>query len=397
MTRLKRYLFPIALLAAPLAALADDWNRPAPREVFADGNCRVERFVNRDGGVMERRLCRGDRKAYARDDDDDHDEDEDEDDQSKAGRHGKAPRGILVARPGSYAAARHPQHDTQAPAPRYRTVEPRLVAQRAPAPVAVKTRVLTTAVPMVTALAPRVLAKAPLHVTTRIVAQAAAAPRIAYKASAAPKAPRVLARAAPARAARVLAKAPAVAPQMMARTAPAVIAPRVVAKVAPAPKPVRLAVRAAPVARAPRAIAAVQPVAKPARVIARVEPATAAPRLPPVAAPAAKAPRLIARAEPVAVEPRALGKAEPVAEPRVGATVAAVGKSPGNYPKSDWLVTLPAAEQEPTEAVVKAPPVAAKVTTGPKPLIAKVEPDWQRHEYREYVVEKSKDRYSNLK
>ena len=387
MTRLKRYLFPIALLAAPLAALADDWNRPAPREVFADGNCRVERFVNRDGGVMERRLCRGDRKAYARDDDDDHDEDEDEDedDQSKAGRHGKAPRGILVARPGSYAAARHPQHDTQAPAPRYLTAEPRLVAQRAPAPVAVKTGVRTTAVSMVTAPAPRVLAKAPLHVTTRIVAQAAAAPRIAYKAIAAPKAP------------RVLAKAPAVAPQMMARTAPAVIAPRVVAKVAPAPKPVRLAVRAAPVARAPRAIAAVQPVAKPARMITRVEPAIAAPRLTPVAAPAAKAPRLIARAEPVAVEPRALGKAEPVAEPRVGAKVAAVGKSPGNYPKSDWLVTLPAAEQEPTEAVVKAPPGAAKVTTGPKPLIAKVEPDWQRHEYREYVVEKSKDRYSNLK
>ena len=178
-----------------------------------------------------------------------------------------------------------------------------------------------------------------------------------------------MARTAPVAAPRVLAKA--VAPRSVAMAAPTVIAPRVVARTAPAAKPVRPAVRAVPVAPAPRMVANVQPVAT--------------------------APRPVTQAEPVAVTPRVLAKAEPLVEPRVAAKAEVVGKSPGNYPKSDWLVTLPATEQDNAEAVVKAPPVAVKASTGPKPLIAKVEPDWQRHEYREYVVEKSKDRYSNLK
>jgi hypothetical protein len=39
----------------------------------------------------------------------------------------------------------------------------------------------------------------------------------------------------------------------------------------------------------------------------------------------------------------------------------------------------------------------ATVPARPAPLTATVEPDWQRHEYRQYVLEKSKDRFSNLK
>ena len=159
-----------------------------------------------------------------------------------------------------------------------------------------------------------------------------------------------------------------------------------------------MALRVAPVVAAPRLAVKVQPAAKPARLIARVQPAAPAPPVIALAAPVAKAPRVAAPAEPVALAPPAVARVEPVVQPRVAAKAEAVGKTAGNYPKSDWLVTLPAAEQDKAEAVVKAPAVASKATTAaPKPLIAKVEPDWQRHEYREYVVEKSKDRYSNLK
>ena len=66
MTSLKLFLLPIALLAAPLAANADDRYERAPREVYWDGNCRVEQRVNRDGELVERRRCRGDGYAGAR-------------------------------------------------------------------------------------------------------------------------------------------------------------------------------------------------------------------------------------------------------------------------------------------------------------------------------------------
>ena len=106
--------------------------------------------------------------------------------------------------------------------------------------------------------------------------------------------------------------------------------------------------------------------------------------------------RVAAKAEPV-IAPRAVAKLAPAAETRVAAKIEPVIKPASNYSKSDWLVTLPSTDGEKTEAVAKAPPAAGRAVTVAKPLVAKVEPDWQRHEYREYVVEKSKDRYSNLK
>ncbi|UUZ48708.1 hypothetical protein LP420_39560 [Massilia sp. B-10] len=74
MNRLPLLLLPIALLAAPLAADAQDWRDERSQrrlergesEVFWEGNCRIERRLNRYGELMERRSCRGDRAAYAR-------------------------------------------------------------------------------------------------------------------------------------------------------------------------------------------------------------------------------------------------------------------------------------------------------------------------------------------
>ncbi len=66
MTSLKLFLLPIALLAAPHAAIAQDRYDRAPREVYWDGNCRIEQRVNRDGELVERRRCRGDGYAGAR-------------------------------------------------------------------------------------------------------------------------------------------------------------------------------------------------------------------------------------------------------------------------------------------------------------------------------------------
>ena len=73
MPSLKIFLLPIALLAAPIAAHAQDWvdeygirrSERAP-SVYWDGNCRVEQRVNRDGDVIERRRCRSDRYADSR-------------------------------------------------------------------------------------------------------------------------------------------------------------------------------------------------------------------------------------------------------------------------------------------------------------------------------------------
>lgn len=353
MTRLKFYILPIALLAAPLAAEAQGWSR-APRDVFWDGQCRVEQYLNRDGDVVERRRCGSDGNASARA--------AREADRPEPGRDQVAPRyAELVPQPGSYAASRASAHDEPAAAPVYRALEPvalapHIIPKIAPAPLAVRTRVVPPAPPAALANTPRIAAKAPVPVAPRVSAKAApaAAPLLAYKAAPVPKQMRLVAKAAPV----------ALAPRIMAKVVPPVMAPRVIAKAAPAARPVRLA----PALPAPRLLAKVP---QPPRLAAKVPPA------------------------PVAV---ATARVEPMVEtPHVAAKAEVVGKTPGTYPKSDWLVTLPATEQEKAEAVVKALLVPAKAAAGTKPLVAKVEPDWQRHEYREYVLEKSKDRYSNLK
>ena len=338
MTTLKHYFLPLALLAAPLAVHADEWDngarryQQAPREVFWDGNCRVEQRINRDGEVVERRNCRGDGTAYARAARDNIDEPQPRR-QPEERRYAE-----LVSQPGSYAAYRNPAR-----------------AEPAPALVDHQSEPVALAPPVVPKIVPKVV-PAPLAVTTRVVAQVA--PAVSVR--------------------RVVASAPAATfkTRTIARPVQAAPAVRVIAKAAPAVPP--------------RLVAKMQPAAKPARLMVKAEPV--------VAAPVALAPRAVAKLEPAAVAPHVVAKVAPVLEaPRVAAKTQAVVKSPSNYPKSDWLVTLPATDGEKAEAVVKAPLTGAKAATPGKALVAKVEPDWQRHEYREYVVEKSKDRYSNLK
>lgn len=70
MNSLRILLFPLVLLALPLAASADSWkdesghgknrghDRREYKEEFWDGNCKVERKVKKNGDYKEERKCK---------------------------------------------------------------------------------------------------------------------------------------------------------------------------------------------------------------------------------------------------------------------------------------------------------------------------------------------------
>ena len=102
-----------------------------------------------------------------------------------------------------------------------------------------------------------------------------------------------------------------------------------------------------------------------------------------VAPPAVVVPPAVAKIEPVVEAPRVIAKAEPATR---------------QSPKSDWLVTLPAEEvaggaSEAKPAVAVAKPAAA---ASPK-IYDRTERSLQQREFKEYVMWKAKDPYSNVK
>ena len=232
MTRLTMFLLPIALLAAPLAASAEDWRddgayrryERAPREVFWEGNCRVEQWVSRDGALMQKRKCR-----------DDGDDGRDREPQVQ----------------------RNPEvreRYVPPPAPVVRNVEQAMLAPR----------IIAQAKPL--AMAPRKIAKP---------AKALPAPRVVAKAAPAVKPVRVVAKLEPAR------KKPR-----------PVAVPHIVAKVQAPVKPPRIIlVKAEPVKRPKRIVAQAAPVPKPTRVIAKAEPVMDVPHPTPSAEPVVKTPK----------------------------------------------------------------------------------------------------------
>jgi len=373
MSSLKVFLLPLALLAASAHAQDrrdEDGNRRyerAPREVFWDGNCRVEQWVDRNGDLVERRRCRADERVARR---------------APAYREPQrdADDGEAPPRDTDY---RDQRRDEPAPAPAYRDDEPVALAPRImqkPAAPPLAPRAVAKAAPVVPAPAVRLAVKpAPLTV-----------PRLAVKAAPAPLAPRIVAKAAP-----VIA-----APRSVARPAAPVKPVRLMAKAAPLPARVRLAAKAAPVVHlaakpaAPRVVAkAAPPRAIAPRLVAKLEPVKRAPRVAIQAAPVAKIPRAVARAE--APWPHAVAKAEPMAEaPQAKPEV--VVKTTGNYPKSDWLVILKS-DEEKADAVVKAPLAAPKAPAVKAHAMADADHAAQQREYEDYVLKKSKERYSNLK
>lgn len=396
MSSLKVLLLPFALLAASSHAQDrrdDDGNRRyerAPREVFWDGNCRVEQWVDRNGDLVERRRCRADERdagRYA-----------DQRVARRAPAYREPQRDADDGDPPPREADYRDQRRYEAvPAPAYRDEEPVALAPRilqkpsAPLPAP---RAAAKAAPAVLAPAPRI--------ATRLAP--VAAPRVAAKAAPVPMAPRIVAKAAP-----VIA-----VPRMVARPALPVKAVRMAAKAAPvapkaAPLPVRLAARTVPPARAaaprivaraapvapPRVIAKTVPVIQAPRLIAKAEPAKRAPRVAVPAAPVASAAHLVAKVEAALPVPHPVAKAEGVAE-AAPAKPEVVVKTTGNYPKSDWLVILKS-DEEKADAVVKAPLAAPKAPAAKAPAMADAERAAQQREYEDYVLKKSKERYSNLK
>ena len=363
MTSLKIFLLPIALLAVPLAAHAQTWNddggnrryQQAPDEIIWDGNCRVERRINRDGEMVERRRCRGDGRAYAR-----ASRRHADDQELSRYRDEREPR--RGANPGdgrSYDSNAEGQSDRYtdareqrpldlpppAPEPVYReqpreVLAPRIIAQSVPVaapravakPAAPAPRIVSKPAPVVrapqiaakavaVAAAPRVAAKTPIVTAPRVTAKAAAAvqaPRVASKAVTTPRlatkaapvalAPRAQVKLAPA---RVIAKASPIvkAPRIVAKAAPAAIAPRAAVR----PTPVRVLAKSAPVATPVRVVAK-SPAETAPRIVAKAAPVKAAPRLLAKAVPAVKASHMMVKAEPAQKMSRTAAKPEPVVQ-----------------------------------------------------------------------------------
>lgn len=400
MSSLKVFLLPLALLAASSHAQDrpdDDGNRRderAPREVFWDGNCRVEQWVDRNGDRVERRRCRADERDAGRYAD------------QRVARRAPAYREPQRDADDGDPPPREADHRDQrryeaVPAPAYRDEEPVALAPRIlqkPSAPLLAPRAAAKGAPAVLAPAPRIATRLAPVAAPRVAAKAAPvpmAPRIVAKAAPAIAAPRIVARPAmPVKAVRMAAKAATVAPKaaplavrLAARTAPLVraaakpVAPRIVAKAAPVAPP-RVIAKPVPVIQAPR-------------LIAKAEPAKRAPRVAVQAAPVARAAHLVAKAEAAVPVPHPVAKAEAVVE-AASAKPEVVVKTTGSYPKSDWLVILKS-DEEKADAVVKAPLVAPKAPPAKAHIMADAERAAQQREYEDYVLKKSKERYSNLK
>ena len=384
MTNVKLFLLPIALLAAPFAAHADDWREEgghrrydrAPKEVFWDGNCRVEQRVNRNGELVERRRCRNegdvaDTRRYA-----------DEDDARRV----SAYRGS--GRNADDADEREQPRYQAAPAPVYAEVEPVALAPRplpraAPAP-----RMVVHAQPIVkpAPVAPKIVAPVPakavrLASTRRHVVKAAPEPHPQPQPQ--PQPPRIVTQPAPeVKVTIILAQGAAEARH--AHVVSAVQAPSRKQVLAPVIK-VKSVARAEPAAKP----------AKPAPVV--VEAVVATPHHAPKAKSLPGSPRIVAEA---VATPAPLLKVVPAAPaPRVALAVpldpapVAVKAKPAvktseTYPKSAWLVTL-----SPDEA--KADDSKAAEHKAPTPKLGSYAINDK--EVQDYVLRKSGERYSNLK
>jgi|GEM_PF-2873590 len=441
MTALKMLVLPLALLAAPLVADAQDWRDPRSlrrlerggTEVFWDGNCRVEQRLGRNGELLERRSCRGDRSAYARAErNGEADAPAERDaDEREAPRYADDPRPQREApryaddpppRPSRESVYRAPPRDEPAPAaaPPEEPIPlaPHIVERPAPAMQAPRTlpRPPAPAAPVVAKVAPKaaVVPVAP-HVAAKVVPAAPVAANIASKAAIVAAAPHGAAKAAP-------------VPSRTVRPAPA--PSRIAARAAPAP--VRLVTKAAPVHAVPtrRQVVRATPVApaakaRPMRMVAKLAPAPVrqlpparpnpVPRLlakaapPPAPARAAARPlpprvAVHAAPAPVAVQrkpapvlaqaaPRAVMPAPPAAVAKPAAPVMAEAPHANPAPetavrksgssKSEWLVVLQ--------------PEAAAAAAAAKPHAdAKAEHALSQQEYEAYIAKKRREPYSNL-
>lgn len=398
MPRLSLILLPFAMLTAPLAAQAQDWrdnpsdNRyeRAPRQVYWDGNCRVEQRINREGELIERRSCRGDGASYARANRQELDEPRmrrriDDDGPPRFSDRRGDERDLDELSPRERTAAqrdygirndddRDDNGGSMAPAPVFRDQPPAGFAARPapkPAPVLRAPRIVAQDVPVHLSSAPAAPSKPPAAAKARPALAAAAAPK-RVAASAPPPARSAI--AAPQRLARVLPKQSALAaaavPAENRRVAPS---PRLASKATDVtlPKP-RVAVRLAPVkatvkapvgakvARtssqpAPVKVAQTARQPAPARIVAKSEP------LPGVTAAArAQAPareRLAPRAVVVARKQAPTVLATPVPPRRV------VVQAPPSLPER--VRTAPAAKVAPA---VKTIAMAPKVAPSPPPL-----------------------------
>ena len=76
MTSLRKLLLPTLFLALPISVLADPWkdesghgkgrghDRREFKEEYWDGNCKVERKLEKNGDYKEERKCKGPRRSY---------------------------------------------------------------------------------------------------------------------------------------------------------------------------------------------------------------------------------------------------------------------------------------------------------------------------------------------
>lgn len=386
MSRFASVLLQAALVATPLVSVAQQWGEDndvqrdarAPR-IFWDGQCRVTQHVEADGEIVERRRCQGDGAAHARaarGAADDRDAPRFESNQQARRYDDRRDEG---RRDDRYA------EDTQA---RPRDSQARMQRRQednSPAPVLLAPRIIAQAIPVA----------AP-------ASKVAIAPRPAKKStSAIPFAPRI--------------GAPAATPGNLAAWTKSPAPMSKAQKSARAPQPLpKLAVKAKPnpVATVP---------AKAGRANAALPPLTVKPQIPEkrLAARSALQPQLVSNAAVLPKPPVGVAKVQaPVVVPRVnpnvvvagvpveqpreaaktGAAAAPVIKTTASGQKSEWLVLLPGeAAKEKVETKVEQDNLDNSAPVIQSRVHAKGENYLKSTAYREYVMRKGSDPYSNLK
>lgn len=411
MTRLTLFLLPLALLAASQPAQAQQWRerryeRP-PLDVYWDGDCRIERRVNRYGEVVERRRCPEPEPRAAQ----------------TYEREPEPPRTTWrndAPEPAAYAVQRD---ERPAPAPepapaRYVPLPARIVAQDRPvtAPIPAKPRV--AALPPPKPVPEPAVSKRPAA-PPPAASKPTAAPLAAKRASpAVPAAARQAAQpahvkramAAPKLAAKPVQRpAPAIVstPKLAVKPArPATVAQKVHASLAVKPalqaKVARNMVKSSParvVAKAPLPVKPPRAVAKPERLAVRTfespparevrRPAPVAPVRPLIAAAAVKAKppaqTIVQKSE------------EDVAAASVASKVEHVTKTKGNYPAPDWLVIVEPEPAKPESKPKPLPDAGKPVQASNHRLSVKAERDLLLRDYEDHIWRESKNPYSNLK
>ena len=385
MTHVRRLLLPLALLAAPAVASADDWgderrgrDERAQVSVHWEGDCRVEQRLNRDGELVERRRCNTERdddgalRRFPRERAEARYRDERADEPRRNASYREQPR---------YGSGQSSEPD-RLPVYRDDSTVPMTGARTQPVAPQVTPVLPVPLVPLIRTV-PAPAARAP-----RVVAQAA--PVVAVKAAVVK--PVVVARApTPVRVAVKQALPPAPAHKLMAKVEPRqraqhVQAKQPVVKVAAITHPARLLAKAT--VKTPHVLA------KPVMVAAVVH---AAPH-----APIVKAKHLAALTARPAIKVEVLAKPRAVAARSVPVAPAAtihamqVASKAVSKPAARVVIAdVPAPKPQP---VVKSAPEPVREAPFAKPhVVAKVDEAWQARAIDEYVNRKSHEPYSNLK